>query len=180
MNKFVKSLILSFVILMAVVQPTLAQTPTPTSTSTSVNSFDMFWPVVAGKVSGDSMYGLKLFKENARETLIFSDYRKADYNITLSTKRAVEAEKLYLTDKNYNEAKKTLTMAQQKRTRVMELIKKASDKGQKVEDLNNTFIAILEKQITLMNYIVAQVPDVEKEAIDSDIKSMQELLAKLQ
>lgn len=63
-------------------------------TNESVNSFELFWPVVAGKSKGDSLYSLKLFKEKVRGLLIFGKPQKADYSLFLTTKRVLEAEKL--------------------------------------------------------------------------------------
>lgn len=59
-----------------------------------VNSFDLFWPVVAGKTRGDSLYFAKKLKENLRGLFIFGAPEKADYMAFLATKRIVEAEKL--------------------------------------------------------------------------------------
>jgi len=63
-------------------------------TNESVNSFELFWPVVAGKSKGDTLYSLKLFKEKVRGFLIFGKPQKADYSLFLTTKRVLEAEKL--------------------------------------------------------------------------------------
>lgn len=183
MKKILTSFLVSLILVFAPVSSAFAKAPVASPSSSpvaAVDSFDIFWPVVAGKVSGESLYELKLFKETLRETLIFSDYRKADFNITLSVKRAVEAEKLYLKDKKYDQARKTLLKAEEKRQRVYDLIMKASQKGDNVTDLKNTLKSSLEKQTELMKYILTQVPDSEKEPINSDLKSMQELLSKLQ
>ena len=64
-----------------------------------VNSFELFWPVVAGKTRGDFLYGLKRIKEKVRGWFIFGKAEKADYEISLATKRVVEAEKLLLEEK---------------------------------------------------------------------------------
>lgn len=59
-----------------------------------VNSFELFWPMVAGKSRGESLYSLKLFKEKIRGWLIFRPDLKANYEVFLGTKRVLEAEKL--------------------------------------------------------------------------------------
>ncbi len=59
-----------------------------------VNSFELFWPLVAGKTNQDSLYFLKRLKEKIRGALIFGDSQKAEYEILLTTKRFLEAEKL--------------------------------------------------------------------------------------
>lgn len=78
--------------------PVLAVTSRETSLSAQpskpVNSYELFWPLVAGKTEGDSLYFLKTFKENLRGVLIFGPERKAEYAVLLGTKRVLEAEKL--------------------------------------------------------------------------------------
>ncbi|MEK7188745.1 MAG: DUF5667 domain-containing protein, partial [Patescibacteria group bacterium] len=58
------------------------------------NSFELFWPVVAGRTQGDSLYPIKRWKEKLRGWLIFGNLQKADYFLFLSVKRFVEIEKL--------------------------------------------------------------------------------------
>lgn len=67
------------------------ETATPSS---EITSFELFWPIVAGKTIDDPLYGLKTLKEKVREFFIFGKAQKADYHIFLVTKRVVEAEKL--------------------------------------------------------------------------------------
>ncbi|MFH1407530.1 MAG: DUF5667 domain-containing protein [Patescibacteria group bacterium] len=73
---------------------------TPVSTPPSeVSSFEIFWPIVAGRTMGDSLYFLKSLKEGLRGVLIFGQAQKADYSVFLTTKRIVEIEKLILEGK---------------------------------------------------------------------------------
>ena len=83
-----------------------------------VTSFELFWPIPAGKVAGDRWYGLKLFKENLRGLLIFGEKEKVEYQLFLATKRVVEAEKLALEGKT-DKANVTLS-------KVRELVSKSS------------------------------------------------------
>lgn len=69
-------------------------TPIPTPTPSEISSFELFWPIVAGKTMGDPSYVLKTLKEKIRGLVIFGKTQKADYFILLATKRVVEAEKL--------------------------------------------------------------------------------------
>ncbi len=92
------------------VKTTVKTTPTPASSATpvaNVDSFELFWPVVPGKTMGDTLYGLKIFKEKVRGFLIFGIPQKANYKVTLATKRVVEAEKL-ITDGKTDLANQTL------------------------------------------------------------------------
>lgn len=101
-----KFLILMLVMLGFVALPnfTYAQkaTPAPSSSpiASPVSSFEIFWPVTAGKTMDDSLYFVKTLKENIRGFLIFGTPQKADYQVSLATKRLVEAEKLIKDGKN--------------------------------------------------------------------------------
>lgn len=68
--------------------------PTPTAAPKEINSFELFWPVVAGKTIESKLYSLKIFKEDLRGLLIFGRSQKADYEVFLATKRVLEAEAL--------------------------------------------------------------------------------------
>lgn len=108
MKNFVTSLLLSLTLLVFSFSFVLAQTPTPPPDMISeINSFDAFWPMVAGKTMEDNIYFLKRAKENVRGLLIFGLSQKADYKVFLATKRILEAEKLIKEGKN-DSAKKTL------------------------------------------------------------------------
>lgn len=60
----------------------------------SGGSYELFWPLAARKTTTDPLYFLKLWKEKMRGMLIFEPAKKADYEVMLSTKRILEAEKL--------------------------------------------------------------------------------------
>lgn len=64
------------------------------SPSGTINSYNLLWPLTAGKTEADSFYFLKLIKEQITGWFIFGDIRKADYEIYLGSKRYLEAEKL--------------------------------------------------------------------------------------
>lgn len=162
---------------------TLAQSPSPTSSPTatpaSVNSFELFWPIVAGRTQGDSFYFIKSFKEKLREVLMFSSFKKADYNITLSVKRTVEAEKLLLEKKNISNIKTTLEAAQQKRDKAYDFINKAKAEGKKVDDLINTLNTSLEKQEQVLVSLKLKIEDEAKTLVDENISQLNSLQSKL-
>jgi len=122
--KRIVSFILGFALVLGLFSPVVAQ-DVEVSEATSeadvmgtedevaeVNSFELFWPVVAGKTRGDSLYFLKSLKEKVIGILVFGDAKKADYLISLATKRVVEAEKLLLDGKE-DLAIKTLDEAEE-------------------------------------------------------------------
>ncbi len=72
-----------------VAKPTPSPTPVPI-----VNSFELFWPLAAGKTMQSKVYFLKTLKEDVRGWLIFGSAQKADYDVFLAIKRMLEAEVL--------------------------------------------------------------------------------------
>lgn len=144
-----------------------------------VSSFELFWPIVAGKVMGEPYYFLKNLKEDVREFLIFGSFGKADYNIKLSEKRTVEAEKLYLEKKDYKNGQNVLNEAQSKREKSFTFINSAEKEGRDVVDLKNTLKSSLEKQILLLKYIETKLPDEPKKNIEENIVKINLLLPRI-
>lgn len=157
----------------------LSPTPTP-ATNLSVNSYELFWPISAGRVMGDQLYSLKLFKEGLREAFIFNDSKKAEYNVSLSTKRVVEAEKLYMANKDYENGKLSLDAGQRKREKARDLLKQTEAKGKNVTDLKNSMISVFERQGALLNYMSTQVPAGQKKAVDDNVSQLNSVIATLQ
>src|SRR3990167_10614639 len=100
-------------------------TPSPSPTPGPVDSYDLFWPISAGKVMGDPLYFLKSLKESLSELLVFGDYKKAEHNISLSEKRIVEAEYLFMVKKDFRNARESAKEAKSKMEKAIESVKKA-------------------------------------------------------
>lgn len=161
----------------------LAQQPTTTDSSSeaiSVNSYELFWPITAGKTMGDSIYWLKSLKESFREMLIFGDLRKASYNLELSTKRVVEAEKLYLNDKDDTNGKKTLDAAQSKREKILKIISDLKSKNLGSRAIESNIAETFQRQKTLLQHIASNVSQDQKKDIETYILKIDELISKLQ
>ncbi len=187
MKRIIASLLAGILVTIAI-SPAFAQTPPPEASATAapspipteVNSYDMFWPITAGRTMGDSLYFLKSLKENLREFLVFSSYKKADYNITLSAKRVVEAENLFIEKKDVNNAKKSLEAAQSKRDKALEFIKKAESEGRYIVDLKTTLKNSLEKQRALLHYLITKVDEESKKFIEDNVSALNETFAKVE
>lgn len=126
----------------------------------AVNSFELFWPVVAGKVQGDSLYSLKLLKERVRGLFIISNSKKAEYFSFLSTKRLVEFEKLVLVKKDYDNAVRTLKAYEEN-----------LKKGANVETFEN--------QLSLLEVVLVKVDDLQKPLVQKAILILNSQLEKL-
>ena len=111
MKKIIASIVLSLLIVGLFFKGvTAASDPTTTPEPSNISSFELFWPIVAGKTMDDPLYILKSLKEKVRGFLIFGKPQKADYNVFLATKRVVEAEKL-ISESKRELAVKTLDKA---------------------------------------------------------------------
>lgn len=93
-----------------------------------VNSYELFWPLVAGKTEGDSFYFLKLFKEQVQGWFISGDSKKADYAVLLGVKRVLEAEELIKNNK-IDLALKAIERADSQFSKAYNHIKTADSKG---------------------------------------------------
>ena len=127
------------------------------SSSGSLNVYELFWPVTAGKTLDDSFYFLKEFKEKIRAIFIFSATKKAEYEVALGTKRILEAEKLLKTGKNdladktldlslvqFSEAKKNLEMAKDKKE---SLKKSGTETLKKLSNLEKYLTNIIDENL---------------------------------
>lgn len=161
---------------------TLNSMPSLTSTPAAgqVNSFELFWPISAGRVMGDPLYFLKSLKETLREILIFSDVKKAEYNMTLSEKRLVEAENLFMIKKNYQNGKLSLEAAQEKREKAISLLGKTKEKGRNITYVKNAVISSFERQRALLNYITTQIPEEQRSIIEGNVSKLNSSLSTLQ
>lgn len=188
--KIVYKLILILFISLAVVYPSYAASsyrkavvpaPSPSATpvATFVDSYKLFWPIIAGKVMGDPMYKFKSMKESVRETLIFGSYQKTEYNITLSEKRLVESEYLLKNKKDSENAKKSLAAAKEKSNKALDLLTKSKTKSN-FGVLKVKFKMSVDKQITLVDYLVSQASSDEKPVLEEYRSHLQLLLPKLQ
>ncbi len=117
-----------------------SSSPTSLELSQQVNSYELFWPLTAGRTVDDSLYSLKLFKEKIRGWLIFGIQQKADYAAMLTTKRVLEAEKL-INENKTNLVGQTFNMASSQLDIVNDQLKMAKQKnekmGQTATDLSN-------------------------------------------
>ena len=175
-SRFLSSIILGISLIFIFSGKVLAQE----SEIVTVNSYELFWPITAGKVMGEQFYFLKSLKENIREMFIFSDLKKAEHNMTLSEKRTVESEKLFIESKDYQNGKLSLQNAQQKREMAINFLEKAQEEGKNTIEQKNRIVSSFERQRELLNYLSTQVPGQERGVIDENISKLNSVLSALE
>ena len=136
------------------------------------NSYELFWPVVAGRVKGDSLYPFKLLKEKVRVFLIFDSGAKAEHFSFLSTKRLVEFEKLALVDKDFSHVPETLSAYLDAQEKSVFYLEKAAGEGQNVSKIRDGLRVTLEKQILLLETISAKVDKSHKNLVQEVISKV--------
>ncbi|MBX4205988.1 hypothetical protein KW795_02215 [Candidatus Microgenomates bacterium] len=190
--KKVFSILLALVVLVSFVSPTFASTktikytktivatypkasPTPTPMA-EVNSFEMFWPITAGKTLGESLYSLKTLKEDLRGALIFGRPQKAEYDTFVATKRLVEAEKL-IKDNKLDLAEKTVDSANKKLTEANEIL--GSLKGTNLSSIADNVNNRLDRLTIFLDYLETKTNGSLKEKLQTSDRLVDELSTKI-
>lgn len=135
MNRMLKRLLPVSLILVAilffpltVLGKGVSPTPTPTPEIEeeeydfeSMTTYEMFWPIVAGKVPGDRFYTLKLWRDKLGIFLFFDALKKSEYLKQLANKRLLESEKL-VEIKRFSFLSKTLEQSYEKLNKGLRLL----------------------------------------------------------
>lgn len=90
----------------------------------TLSTYELFWPLVAGKAMDDPLYFIKNIKEQLQSLFTFGSAEKADYEVLLATKRIIEADELIGKGK-IDLAGKTLMRSQKSLDKAFSLIEKA-------------------------------------------------------
>lgn len=150
-------------------------TPSPTPIS-EVNSYELFWPLAAGKTADDSLYFLKTLKEDIRGMLIFGAAQKADYKVFLATKRTIEVEELLKKDK-VNVANKTLDRGLANLDEAKKSWQKAKDGG----DISSATKENVTKQLlnleTFLKWLSTKYDGDTKARFETELTKVRELVS---
>jgi hypothetical protein len=150
-----------------------AATPSP---SPFPSSYELFYPVVAGKTPADKFYFAKTIREWIVDKLLFDQIKNADYHLTLSKKRLVEAEKLF-SQKNYQLAEKTITKSVKEINTSLDTAKKAESQGEKTVDIFSTIKAVGNHEADFIEISLAKaVPESENSFLLDSAKAIRELI----
>lgn len=140
--------------------------------SKSADAYSLFWPVVPGKTIKDSTFFLKQLKESFGEFFSFGEINKSEYQINLSEKRLVEAYKLFIEDKDFSSAFKTLDMNEQNRDNSLQYLKKAQEAKKEVKELRIRLVSSLEKQQTVIKGLLSKVPDEQRGKLSEIVEKL--------
>lgn len=178
--KLLGKIVLVFVLFVFSFSSVSALTTTkPTPAPIEVNSYELFWPIVAGKVQGDSMYSLKILKEKLRGRFIFSNVKKAEYNTVLSQKRLLEFEKLAILNKDFINSAKTLNTLKSTQEEAVARLDLAEKEGLDISVTSQMISEAFDKEASLLQSILSKIDESQKEAVTSVVANLATLSAKL-
>lgn len=171
-------LILGFFLSLGLSKNSFAIAPTPTPTPQSnQDSYVLFYPVVAGKTEGESLYSLKLIRDRLIELFTFGNEKKSEINLKIATKRFLEAEKLLKAGKP-NLAQNALDKFLAQLTKSYDHTLKAQQSESFADLLDQTDRKIQKYQIVL-NQLLTTTPESQKNFIQTTLKKVAEIQAEV-
>lgn len=135
-----------------------AQSPTPSPQTEAVDVYALFWPITPGQTVADGTFFLKQLKESFSGFFKQGNIAKSLYQLELSEKRLIEANKL-LETKDFTNAKKSLELNKSFRNEALRLKKKAIEEKQDVNELTLKLVKSLENQQKAIAYIASLFPE---------------------
>lgn len=140
-----------------------------------VDSYTLFWPVVSGRAVDDRLFFIKRWRENFTNMFIFGNLEKADYEVQLSTKRIVEAERLLKENQNsfvlesLEEARVHLSLARERLNEAYKINESNTDATVNITNqLNNINLFFLSFGINSNKEVQQKINEVQE--VVNDIK----------
>ena len=142
----------------------------------SMTTYEMFWPIVAGKVPGDKLYSLKLWRDKLASFFFFDKVKKSEYLKQLANKRLVEAEKL-IEIKRYSLVPQTLEESSKNLEGGSTLLFSAEETPQTLW-LKDEYRKDLKKHFIVLERMKEKVEESQKLMIADFVKKLDSLIAK--
>jgi len=139
----------------------------------SMTTYELFWPVTAGKVPGDKFYNIKRWRDNFLANLFFSKSKKAEYFKQLANKRLVEADKL-VELRRYSFLSQTLAESRGNLEKGLELLLLVEEGWPSIW-LRSEYKKDLEKHQVILERMKEKVEGESGAAIEKALKEIQDL-----
>jgi len=149
--------------------------PSPIPSQLVTDSYTLFWPITPGVTIEDKTFFIKEFKEKIIGIFISGEDKKAEYQITLGTKRLVESEKL-LKEKKADVAARSLEKARTNIASAKDHLIKSKDKSS--PDVRSNIQKQLENLIVFLPILKSNSEgevSVKIEEIQKDINALSSL-----
>jgi len=137
-------------------------------------SYELFWPIVAGKVPGDRFYGLKIWRDKVLASLYFSPLKKSEYFKQLANKRLLEAEKLLEIGRT-SYFSQTLQQSLEYLEKGLNLLSSAPE-GQSQLWLKGEYEKDLQKHLVVLGRMKEKAGENQKAVVEESIKKINNLI----
>lgn len=131
----------------------------------------VFWPIVPGTTVADPLFFLKQLKESFGGFFKSGNINQSGYQIELSEKRLVEANKL-VENQDFSNALKSFRMNESNRNEAVRLKKKAVEEKTDVNELTLKLVKSLENQQKALAYLSTQFPEDQHPEIDEMVNNL--------
>jgi len=143
-----------------------------------MNTYELFWPLVAGKVPGDRFYKFKAWRDQLMGKLIFSSFKKAEYFKLQANKRLIEAEKLLEIDRqSFLPTTVDQSAALLEQGAALAFAGEASD--QKLW-LQEEFAKDIRRHQVILERMKEKISEAPKEAVEKALQKINELIERYQ
>lgn len=140
----------------------------------TLSSYELFWPVVAGRTRSSRLYMVKRLKEQVRGLLIFGHAQKVDYRISLATKRLLETEQL-ANEGKVDLAMATLEDADKELVKATSIWANISDRSTVSQDMINE----LNNKLANLQTFIPQLEEKSSEELNTSLESTLNLVVSL-
>lgn len=139
----------------------------------SMNTYELFWPITAGKLPGDKFYRLKVWRDKLVGYLFFDKVKKSEYLKQLANKRLVEAENL-LTLERYPFFSETIQISGNNLERGLNLFSSAAKTERRLW-LRAEYVKDLQKHLIVLGRMAGKAQEEQKEIIEAAIERVNQL-----
>lgn len=144
----------------------------------SMTTYELFWPIVPGKVPGDKFYNLKVWRDKIASFFIFNKLKKVEHLKKLANKRLVEAERLVELQR-YSFFFPTLEKAKENLGEGLKLLATAKKKS-RYNWVKNEYAKDVRKHLVVLERMKEKVEEKEKASVEEFLKSTQGLIDEYQ
>lgn len=143
----------------------------------TMTTYEMFWPLTAGKIPGDKFYNIKIWRDKSMGILILSHLKKSEYWKNLANKRLVEAEKL-VELRRFTYLQSTLESSRKDMEMGLELLSKATQDWD-YNWLTEEFRKDSTKHLIVLERMKEKAEKEEKEIFEKAIRDIKNLINRL-
>lgn len=143
----------------------------------SMTTYEMFWPLVAGKVPGDGLYQFKVWRDKLMGLFYFNKSKKSEYLKQLANKRLIEIERLVELER-HSHLESTLQKSSDNLERGVDLLL-ASGTDAQTEWLTQEFRKDLDKHRIVLERLGDKVQEDQKGSFDKSLQTVKDLIEKL-